>query len=71
MSLGDQCFISYKLNWYETIGRAVVKNYYVDAVNTDESYGRCGFVYEAGDLYFQGFRGNHIHIPSDIKINNL
>jgi len=68
MSLGDQGLISYELNWYETIGRAVVKNYYVDGINTDIAFARCGFVYEVGDLDFDGFSGNHIHIPSDIRI---
>ncbi len=68
MSLGDQGLITYVLNWYETIGRAVVKNYYVDGINEDLAYARCGFVYEVGDLDFSGPKGNHIHIPSDIRI---
>jgi len=68
MSLGDQGLITYELNWYETIGSAVVKNYYVDGINTDLAFARCGFVYEVGDLDFDGFSGNHIHIPSDIRI---
>jgi hypothetical protein len=68
MSLGDQGLITYKLNWYNEIGNAEVKNYYVDGINSDIAYGKCGFVYEAGDLNFQGFTGNHIHIPSDIRI---
>ena len=29
-----------------------------------------GFVYEAGSLYYVGFRGNHIHLPSDFRILN-
>jgi hypothetical protein len=68
MSLGDAGLISYKLHWYNTIGIAEVKNYYVDGVNQDNAYGKCGFVYETGDLSYPGFSGNHIHIPSDYRI---
>ncbi len=68
MSLGDQEKISYDLQWHESIGTAeIVKNYYVERINQDQSRGRCGFVYEAGSEKFSGFRGNHIHIPSDIR----
>ena len=70
MTLGDQDRISYKLNWYEEIGYAEVKNYYVDKINDDKTYGRCGFVYEEGSNQFSGFTGNHIHIPSDIRVIN-
>jgi hypothetical protein len=68
MSLGDQSLLNYELNWYETIGSATIKNFYIDGINADISYSRCGFVYEVGDLDFDGFSGNHIHIPSDIRI---
>jgi hypothetical protein len=68
MSLGDQGLLTYKLNWYTTIGLAEVKNYYIDGINSDNAYGKCGFVYEVGDTIFSGFTGNHIHIPSDIRI---
>jgi len=68
MTLGDLGLITYKLNWYETIGTAEVKNYYVDDINGDTSYARCGFVYEAGHSDFTLFRGNHIHIPADIRM---
>ena len=68
MSLGDQGKISYDLQWYESIGTAeIVKNYFVERINQDQARGRCGFVYEAGSEKFGGFRGNHIHIPSDIR----
>ena len=68
MSLGDEELISYKLNWYESIGRArVVKDYWVDKINGDSAAGRCGFVYEAGSKRYSGFRGNHIHLPSDTR----
>jgi len=69
MSLGDQGLINYSLNWYESIGSAgVVKNYFVDGINDDQAAGRCGFVYELGDRNFYGFRGNHIHIPPDLRV---
>jgi hypothetical protein len=70
MTLGDNELITYELNWYESIAGSEVKDYYVDAINGDRTYARCGFVYEAGDRDFDGFRGNHIHIPSDIRTIN-
>jgi hypothetical protein len=70
MSLGDAGLITYELQWYNTIGSAEVKNYFVDKINSDKSEGRCGFVYEAGSYDFRGFSGNHIHIPSDIRVIN-
>jgi len=69
ISLSDAGLITHRLNWYESIGSAtIVKNYFVDEINGDESHGRCGFVYELGEDLFTGFRGNHIHIPSDIRV---
>ncbi|MHA2471712.1 MAG: DUF4405 domain-containing protein [Promethearchaeota archaeon] len=68
MSLGDAGLLTYKLNWYDTIGVAEVKNYYIDGINKDIANGKCGFVYEAGDSTYKGFLGNHIHIPSDYRI---
>jgi len=69
LSLSDNGLISHRLNWYESIGSAgIVKNYFVDEINGDSSYSRCGFVYEVGGDLFAGFRGNHIHIPSDIRV---
>lgn len=70
MTLGDLGLISYKLNWYETIGSSEIKNYYVDGINGDNAYARCGFVYEAGNTIYRRFAGNHIHIPSDIRLIN-
>ncbi len=71
LSLGEENKISYDLQWYESIGTAdVVKSYWVERINEDESQGRCGFVYEAGDEAFYFFRGNHNHIPSDIRVIN-
>ena len=71
ISLGEAGEITYDLQWYESIGSAgVVKSYWVNRINKDESYQRCGFVYEVGDEQFRFFRGNHIHIPSDTRVIN-
>jgi len=71
MTLGDQGLISYDLQWYESVGSAgIVKDYFVDRINEDTTFNRCGFVYEAGaEENFLG-RGNHIHIPPDNRILN-
>ncbi len=67
MSLGDQGLITYELKWYETIaGADPVRNYWVEAINSDKAYGTCGFVYEAGEENMGG--RNHIHIPSDQRV---
>jgi hypothetical protein len=71
LTLGEEEKISYDLQWYESIGSAgVVKSYWVDRINDDVSYRRCGFVYEAGNWQFEFFKGNHVHIPSDIRVIN-
>ena len=71
LSLAEAGKINYDLQWYESLGSAdVVKSYWVNRINDDESYGRCGFVYEAGDKVYYFFRGNHNHIPSDIRVIN-
>ena len=71
LSLGKAGLISYDLQWYESIGTAgLVKSYWVERINEDQSAGRCGFVYEAGNELFRFFRGNHNHIPSDIRVIN-
>jgi uncharacterized membrane protein len=70
MSMGDQDLITYELEYYETIGFAEVKNYFVQEINDEKGHGRCGFVYEEGSDKYKGFRGNHIHIPSDIRVIN-
>ena len=71
LSLGDEQLISYTLRWYESIGTAsIVKDYWVESIDGDRAIGRCGFVYEAGAYKYQGFTGNHIHLPSDIRILN-
>ena len=58
-----------KLTWYEQIGTAdVVGSFWTEQINQAGAYNRCGFVYETGPLAFSGFRGSHIHIPSDTRV---
>ena len=71
LSLGDGQRLSYDLQWFDSIGSAgVVRSYWVSRINGDVMHDRCGFVYEAGSLSYHGFRGNHIHIPSDFRAIN-
>lgn len=70
MSLAEQGKLTYDLLWRETIRGNLVKNYWVERIDDDKAYGGCGFVYEAGSLNFRGFSGNHIHIPTDIRVLN-
>ena len=71
LSLGDEGAINFGLRWYESIGTAgIVKNYWVESIDGDRAFRRCGFVYEAGASIYQGFIGNHIHLPSDTRILN-
>jgi len=71
LSLADQKKISYGLKWYESIGRAsVVKDYWVEKIDSDRATGGCGYVYEAGDLRYRRFSGNHIHLPAGSRAIN-
>jgi hypothetical protein len=70
MALGDRGELSYDLRWYESIGVAVVQNYFVDRIDEAAAQGRCGFVYESGSRAHDGFRGNHIHLPPDTRVLN-
>jgi hypothetical protein len=71
LSLGDQGEITYGLQWYDYIGSAsIVRSYWVEEINADRASGTCGFVYEAGSKKFPFFSGNHIHLPSDVRIIN-
>ena len=71
LTLGDQGELNYKLQWYDSIGSAdVVRSYWVEGIDSDVAGGRCGFVYEAGSHAYEGFRGNHIHLPSDMRVLN-
>jgi hypothetical protein len=58
-----------KLTWYGTIGTAdPVQHYFVERIDSDEALGTCGYVYETGPTEYSGFRGTHIHIPSDLRV---
>lgn len=59
-----------KLTWYESIRNAdPVDSYWVEKIDiSQEASGGCGFVYETGANVFSGFRGSHIHIPSDVRV---
>lgn len=70
-SLSDIGEVKYDVKWYESIGSAeIVKSYYVEVLNDDSAFNRCGFVYEAGPYKYRGFAGNHIHLQSDIRVLN-
>ena len=66
LSLSDQGEIDHDLQWYEEIAGSQVKTYFVVGIDGQKAYGRCGFVYEEGDSDHK--IGNHIHIPSDIRV---
>ena len=70
LSLGEQGQLPVlKLTWYERIGTAdPVQHYWVEQIGDSAAYGGCGFVYETGPQEFAGFRGTHIHIPSDLRV---
>ncbi|UCE28130.1 MAG: hypothetical protein JSW52_05120 [Candidatus Coatesbacteria bacterium] len=66
MSLGDAGDITYSMLWYENIGDAEIKNYYVECINDFKHSGMCGFVYELGEE--DDPAGNHIHVTPDIRV---
>jgi hypothetical protein len=70
LSLAEQGELpALKPTWYDRIGSAdPVHHYFVERIGESEAYGGCGFVYETGPEDFKGFRGAHIHIPSDLRI---
>ena len=71
LSLADTRGLNYTVQWYESIGNArLVKNYWVESINGDGASGRCGFVHEEGSVNNLNRGGNHIHLPSDIKVLN-
>ncbi|MFQ5831566.1 MAG: hypothetical protein ACE5H4_02595 [Candidatus Thorarchaeota archaeon] len=71
MSLADQGVLTYELQWYDSIGDAdVVRSYWVEAINGHKSFAVCGWVYESGSREFSRFFGNHIHLPSDVRVMN-
>ncbi len=68
LTLADAGLISYGIYWCDKIGTAEFNSYFVLYINGSHLEGRCGFVYEEGDWDFEDVKGNHIHIPSDIRI---
>jgi len=70
LSLCDQGLLSdVSLVWYDRIGAAeTVASYFVEQVNEAVAYGGCGFVYEVGPEIYAGYRGNHVHVPSDVRV---
>lgn len=71
LSLGETGEMNYTTQWYEVIGTAsIVKSYWVESINGDAAEGRCGFVHEEGSIMRLDRGGNHIHLPSDVKVLN-
>lgn len=69
MTLGDLGNITYELTWYESLGSAgYVYNYFVSKINTEQTVGRCGFVYEVGDEDFISPGPNYIYLAADARI---
>lgn len=70
LSLGEQGeFSTIKLTWYEQIrGANPVDSYWVNQIDDAVSFNGCGLVYETGPKDFSGFKGSHIHIPSDVRV---
>lgn len=71
LSLLEQEYLSQlRITWYQNIGAAdPVDSYWVEKIDRSrEATGSCGFVYETGAKTFSGFRGSHIHIPSDVRV---
>jgi len=74
LSLGEQALLErVGLTWYESIGSAdPVGDFFVEQIDVAEgsavASGTCGFVYEVGPHEFEGFRGSHIHIPTDVRV---
>lgn len=67
LSLAEQGELSeLKITWYERIGGAdPVDSYWLEQIDRAEAEGTCGFVYETGA---RGIGGNHIHVPSDVRV---
>jgi hypothetical protein len=61
LTLGDLGKITYELTWHESFRSAsYVHSYFVSKINTDETAGRCGFLYEVS--------GSYIYLSSDERI---
>ena len=69
MTLGDLGNITYELKWFDSMGRAgYVHNYFVSRINTDQTVGRCGFLYDVGDEDFRYPGPNYIYLAADARI---
>lgn len=69
MTLGDLGNITYELRWFDSLGSAgYVHNYFVSRINTDRTVGRCGFVYDVGDVDFSFPGPNYIYLAADARI---
>ncbi len=66
MSLGDEGLLTYGIVWYHRMGRSVVENFAIEAIDDDVHSGSCGFVYEVGERDDRG--GSHIHVMPDMRI---
>jgi len=52
MTLGDLGNITYALTWFDSLGSAgYVHSYFVSKINTDETIGRCGFLYDVSSSF--------------------
>ncbi len=52
MTLGDLGYITYELTYYVSFRRArYVHSYFVSKINTDETVGRCGFLFDVSDSF--------------------
>jgi len=52
MTLGDLGNITYELTWFESFrGASYVHSYFVSKINSDETIGRCGFLYDVSESF--------------------
>ncbi len=74
LSLGEQGLLAaLKLTWYPKIGRAdPIDNFFVELIaaggKSAQAVGSCGFIYEVGESTFRQFKGNFVHMASDVRV---
>jgi hypothetical protein len=69
MTLGDLGYITYELRWFVGLPSAgYIHTYFVQKINSDETVGRCGFVYDVGDTDFMFPGPNYIYMGADTRI---
>jgi hypothetical protein len=69
MTLGDLGYLTYELKWFTSLQRAAyIYTYFVQKINSDETIGRCGFLYEVGDTDFMYPGPNYIFMGADTRI---